>query len=194
MLYSLGLHVLVIDIGFAIANSVDRKKYIGSMLEKSRFVAYHALRWHVHVGPQQQHWNSQRGKELQSLVSCSQRLCRKCVCVCVIHLSSQQQRHFWLTQAKTCRNLSQRVTFVDVWDIRLAPTGSGKEAALSASSQLRFSFHVWWWSALIFAQRKCKVIKAWLGYNNRGESLPRYHTELYLAPPCTSRTRTKMTA
>lgn len=72
MLYSLSPHDLVIDIGFAIAKSMDKKKkYIGSMLEKSRFVAYHAVCWHVHVSLQQQHCNSQRGKELQSLGSCS---------------------------------------------------------------------------------------------------------------------------
>lgn len=49
----------------------------------------------------------------------------------VIHLSNQQQRHFWPTEAKAWRNLSRRVTFMGVWDIRLAPAGVGKVFALT---------------------------------------------------------------
>lgn len=51
MLYSLSPHDLVTAIGFVIAKPVERKKYFGSIVEKSRFVAYHAVRWHMHVGP-----------------------------------------------------------------------------------------------------------------------------------------------
>lgn len=191
MLYSCSPHHLVIEAGFAMAKSVARKKCIGTMPEKSRLVAYHAVCWHVQVAPRQRCRNSNMEKELEPLGSCSKCPCRKCVCVHVIQLRSQQQRHFWQTKVKNCRNLSQRVTFVDIQDIRLAVTGGRKEAAHSASSQLCFSFHVWWWwSALTFAWRRCKAIKPWLGYRDGGDSLPWCHTELYLASLCTSCTRT----